>query len=647
MINKGSLSVLKYVLILFLWPLGSQGQVLQLPAQSKPLQLRFKQQQQEQRSAYYNISQATVQQEKIYRIEPGMILTGLSVEYPQGASLATSYLVLDNDTLWLKAEAHSHGDEDSHRNRTALYISKAPVKSFFLYSGALQGEVRFHFIYAPPVPGTSPDTSSAGKRSTESLSAAVPSNGNSCDKPLTVPQTGPGGWREGLPAPKEAPLFSEKVRHLFIHHEAGANYVDTLPATTYTNTIRTIYLYHTQSNGWNDIGYNYLIAQNGTIYSGRDAQGSQFNTEDNVVGAHVGGKNTNTMGVCMLGNFVELYPGARQQNALENLLAWKTLKEELDPLASAMHPLGSTNALLTGTIAGHRDGGATSCPGDKQYSLLPEYRLRVAYAMAACTNGIERARQVISQNQSTVTDTFRVGLQYILTAEASSGLVVIHRVAPGSTAPAFVSGESLFISGAGTVLLEASQPGNEAWLYAEPVSRIYHIRKAAQQITNFGGEVRLDYEPGLTIPLQAQGGPSGQPVVYELVAGAELASLAGGALQVHRPGVIIVRALQVGDANYEAALPIMQTFVIEAESVERPLVLYPNPSDGVFYMQAEDTALLSGAQLYNIQGKRVPFRFSAVGYHTYLFQAQNLAQGIYILRFYYAGQQHARKLVIF
>ena len=52
---------------------------------------------------------------------------------------------------------------------------------------------------------------------------------------------------------------------VFVHHTATPNgYAPgDVPAI-----IRSIYTYHVRSNGWNDIGYNFLIDAFGRIYEG-------------------------------------------------------------------------------------------------------------------------------------------------------------------------------------------------------------------------------------------------------------------------------------------------------------------------------------------------------------------------------------------
>jgi hypothetical protein len=62
--------------------------------------------------------------------------------------------------------------------------------------------------------------------------------------------------------------------------------------------VRGIYYYHTQSLGWSDIGYNFLIDRYGTIYEGRYGGVTR-----GPVGAQVLGFNTGSAGVSVMGNF--------------------------------------------------------------------------------------------------------------------------------------------------------------------------------------------------------------------------------------------------------------------------------------------------------------------------------------------------------
>jgi hypothetical protein len=192
-----------------------------------------------------------------------------------------------------------------------------------------------------------------------------------CAKPNTIP---PSSWRVGLPDPKTGRL-STQVEHCIVHHAAGSNF-----NTDYYNVVRNIYLLHTQTNGWDDIGYNYLIAQDGALFIGRDPQG--VNTEDNIQGAHFCAKNALTMGTCLLGNYSDTIPTDTTWAVLKQLLVWKLMKEQLNPLDSSLHP--DANANMLPVVAGHRDGCNTDCPGQNVFVKLPQLRLDLKNAIDFC-----------------------------------------------------------------------------------------------------------------------------------------------------------------------------------------------------------------------------------------------------------------------
>lgn len=192
---------------------------------------------------------------------------------------------------------------------------------------------------------------------------------NNCDKPAMIDQD---DWRVGLPDPDYERIFN-RVGNIIIHHSATENSI-----TNYTDLVRSIYVYHTQINGWSDMGYNYLIAPDGSIYAGRDPGDKLY--EDEVLGAHFCASNTGTMGICLLGTFSETKPTDEALHALNKLISWKSAKDSLWPVGQNPHPL---NQHLD-VVAGHRQGCATLCPGDSVLSHLQAIRFSSNTSLQNC-----------------------------------------------------------------------------------------------------------------------------------------------------------------------------------------------------------------------------------------------------------------------
>ena len=141
-----------------------------------------------------------------------------------------------------------------------------------------------------------------------------------------------------------------------------------------------IELYHVKGNGWNDIGYNFLVDKYGQVFEGRIG-----GIERNVVGAHAEGFNH---GLDRRRPARELRRARRSRRAAERalvqLLAWRLDVAHVDPLSlvnwssggNPKYPLGTHVKLRA--ISGHRDTGFTSCPGTRLYAKLPSVAEQVA-----------------------------------------------------------------------------------------------------------------------------------------------------------------------------------------------------------------------------------------------------------------------------
>jgi hypothetical protein len=167
--------------------------------------------------------------------------------------------------------------------------------------------------------------------------------------------------------------------HVIIHHGASPNfYTDGLPI------VRSYWNYHVYTNGWDDIGYNYLIDKYGNIYQGR--YNPQLPHTD-VKGTHAGNTNGQSIGVCFLGNTDSTQTSPEQIEALNNLLAgWFNLRS-IDPLSEALIiNQAGTQQMYLPRIIGHRDvKPATVCPGNILHSLLPQIRQQIRESLILCS----------------------------------------------------------------------------------------------------------------------------------------------------------------------------------------------------------------------------------------------------------------------
>lgn len=109
-------------------------------------------------------------------------------------------------------------------------------------------------------------------------------------------------------------------------------------------TVRTIQNFHMDTNGWPDIGYNWLVDRNGTIYEGR-----LYNFD--AIGTHAANNNTRAVGCCFIGRDGDVTSAAKA--AIRRIYdeACRRCNKQLQML-------------------GHRDVNQTSCPGDNLWTWV-------------------------------------------------------------------------------------------------------------------------------------------------------------------------------------------------------------------------------------------------------------------------------------
>jgi len=177
--------------------------------------------------------------------------------------------------------------------------------------------------------------------------------------------------------PRGAPEYGQ-VLGAVVHHTVSANEYSPQDSAA---IVLAICKYHRNSNGWADIGYNFLVDKFGQIFEGRAGGIDQA-----VIGAQAQGYNGQTTGISNIGTFSSVPQSDVSVRAMSQLIAWKlglhgAPTQGPVTLTSAG---GSTNRYPSGSpvtvdrICGHRDLDNTDCPGGALYGQLDELRRRTA-----------------------------------------------------------------------------------------------------------------------------------------------------------------------------------------------------------------------------------------------------------------------------
>jgi N-acetylmuramoyl-L-alanine amidase/FG-GAP-like repeat len=205
---------------------------------------------------------------------------------------------------------------------------------------------------------TAPGSSAAGT-STAGGSSASLSAARVTSKPRIYSRA---QWGADERMRDKASLHYGEVHAGFVHHTVNANAYTRaqVPAL-----IRGIYAYHTQSRGWSDVGYNFLVDRFGRIWEGRAGGVARP-----VVGAHTLGYNDDAFAMSAIGNFDIARPPAVMVDAFGRLFAWKLSLHGVRASSTRQYV---TNRYLQ-AIDGHRDVGQTACPGRYLYAQIPTIR---------------------------------------------------------------------------------------------------------------------------------------------------------------------------------------------------------------------------------------------------------------------------------
>jgi hypothetical protein len=191
--------------------------------------------------------------------------------------------------------------------------------------------------------------------------------------PAIIPRL---SWGANESIRRAGPFFAESVRFALVHHTAGSNDYSRAESAA---IVRGIQIYHVQGNGWNDLGYNFLVDKYGQVFEGRYG-----GVDQNVIGAHAEGFNTGSFGVAVIGTYSGTNISAAARDSLARLVAWRLDVAHVDPTSTLSWPSGGNARFPRGVpvflrvVSGHRDAGFTECPGNLLHAQLNEIGARIS-----------------------------------------------------------------------------------------------------------------------------------------------------------------------------------------------------------------------------------------------------------------------------
>lgn len=211
-----------------------------------------------------------------------------------------------------------------------------------------------------------------------------------------------------------------------------------------------------------------------------------------------------------------------------------------------------------------------------------------------------------------------------LSATASSALPVTFRVESGN---ATIQDNKLNINGAGVIVVEAIQAGNDQFKKTS-VKQTINVAKASQTISfTLASELKIADAP-LTLKATAS---SSLPVTFSLESGD--GTISENKFTPNKAGMFTITATQAGNDNYKEATPV--TLEIEVTSTTgtesitaEKLRFYPNPATDKVTIEIPET-INAQISIFNVAGK-LEMTFQTHG--THVLNVEDLNKGMYFIQ---------------
>jgi len=204
---------------------------------------------------------------------------------------------------------------------------------------------------------------------------------------------------------------------------------------------------------------------------------------------------------------------------------------------------------------------------------------------------------------------------------------------------ALVNGSILNITGVGTAVITASQPGNINYYAATEIKRVLLVNKNDQTITFQPLTAKTTGDAPFTLSASAS---SGLAATYAS-SNTSVATVSGNTVTVTGAGTTTITASQAGNSIYNAAPDVQQTLTVNSTATgittfgTEGLKIYPNPTDGSpvelkFYLNSRSEVKIIilnylGQTVYQTNAGRL-----GSGEVVQTLDLQSLAKGTYLIR---------------
>jgi hypothetical protein len=230
-------------------------------------------------------------------------------------------------------------------------------------------------------------------------------------------------------------------------------------------------------------------------------------------------------------------------------------------VAFAVDATSSSVCSITGTTVSFTGTGTCTIDADQSgnTSYLAAPRAQQSFAVGL-------ASQAISFTSTAPSGVIAGDPAYTVTASSTSGLAVVFSADSSSAGVCTVSGSSVSFVGTGTCTINADQPGDGTHAAAAPVQQSFGVGQpsapSVQSITFTSAAPSSATVGGATYTVSAIAS-SGLAVVFSAApASSGVCTVSGSTVTPVGTGTCTIDANQPGNANYQAAAQVQQSFIV-------------------------------------------------------------------------------------